>query len=35
MKRVARRLEEMIEAAKQTAAARPASAERPISIPAP
>ena len=36
MKRVARRLEEMVEAAKQAAAARPAPAERPqISIPAP
>src|SRR5205823_10438025 len=36
MKRVARRLEEMVEAAKQNAASRPAAAERPqISIPAP
>ena len=35
MKRVARRLEEMIETAKQAAAARPAPADRPISIPAP
>ena len=36
MKRVARRLEEMIEAAKQSAASKPATAERPqVSIPAP
>src|SRR5690349_6645404 len=36
MKRVARRLEEMIEATKQSAASRPAAAERPqVSIPAP
>jgi uncharacterized membrane protein len=36
MKRVARRLEEMVEAAKQAAASRPAPAERPqIGIPAP
>jgi uncharacterized membrane protein len=36
MKRVARRLEEMIEAAKQSAASKPAAAERPqVSIPAP
>jgi len=36
MKRVARRLEEMIEAGKQSAAARPPAAERPqVSIPAP
>ncbi len=36
MKRVARRLEEMVEAAKQAAASRPAPADRPpISIPAP
>jgi len=36
MKRVARRLEEMIEAGKQSAAARPTAAERPqVSIPAP
>ena len=35
MKRVARRLEEMIETTKQAAAARPAPADRPISIPAP
>ena len=36
MKRVARRLEEMIETAKQSAASKPAAAERPqVSIPAP
>jgi len=36
MKRVARRLEEMVEAAKQAASSRPAAPERPqVSIPAP
>jgi uncharacterized membrane protein len=36
MKRVARRLEEMIEASRQSAASKPAAAERPqVSIPAP